>query len=67
MHHDDGLEDLLFPPSGTTDTSAFVEQNDPLKDSYGMISLTGFISLLQAINVAFHSSQLKWTTRESHV
>ena len=67
MHHDDGLEDLLFPPSGTTDTSAFLEQNDPLKDSYGMISLTGFISLLQAINVAFHSSQLKWTTRESHV
>lgn len=59
MHHDDGLEDLLFPPSGTTNTSAFVEQNDPLKDSYGMISLTGFISLLQAINVAFHSSQLK--------
>ena len=26
MHHDDGLEDLLFLPSGTTNTSAFVEQ-----------------------------------------
>ncbi|XP_065789880.1 microtubule-associated protein 4 isoform X6 [Muntiacus reevesi] len=34
MHHDDGLEDLLFLPSGTTNTSAFVEQNDSLKDSY---------------------------------
>ena len=44
MHHDDGLEDSLFLPSGTTNTSAFVEQNDPLKDTYGMISLTGFIS-----------------------
>ena len=43
MHHDDGLEDLLFLSSGTTSTSAFVEQNDSLKDSYGMISLTGFI------------------------
>ena len=43
MHHDDGLEDLLFLSSGTTNTSAFVEQNDSLKDSYGMISLTGFI------------------------
>ena len=51
MHHDYGLEDLLFPPSGTTDTSAFVEQNDPLKDSYGMISLTGFI---------LYSKQLMW-------
>uniref|UniRef100_F1N0J2 Microtubule-associated protein n=1 Tax=Bos taurus TaxID=9913 RepID=F1N0J2_BOVIN len=34
MHHDDGLEDSLFFPSGTTNTSAFVEQNDPLKDTY---------------------------------
>ncbi|KAB1264613.1 Microtubule-associated protein 4 [Camelus dromedarius] len=34
MHHDDGLEDLLFLPSGTTSTSSFTEQNDPLKDSY---------------------------------
>ncbi|XP_060258576.1 microtubule-associated protein 4 isoform X30 [Ovis aries] len=42
MHHDDGLEDLLFPPSGTTNTSAFVEQNDPLKDSYGMLPCDTF-------------------------
>ncbi|CAM9864445.1 unnamed protein product [Rangifer tarandus platyrhynchus] len=37
MHHDDGLEDLLFFSSGTTNTSAFVEQNDSLKDSYGVL------------------------------
>ncbi|XP_068838077.1 microtubule-associated protein 4 isoform X1 [Capricornis sumatraensis] len=42
MHHDDGLEDLLFLPSGTTNTSAFVEQNDPLKDSYGMLPCDTF-------------------------
>lgn len=44
MHHDDGLEELLFLPSGTTSASAFVEQNNPLEDSYGMTSPTGFIS-----------------------
>ncbi|XP_040102802.1 microtubule-associated protein 4 isoform X10 [Oryx dammah] len=42
MHHDDGLEDLLLLPSGTTNTSAFVEQNDPLKDSYGMLPCDTF-------------------------
>ncbi|XP_055269680.1 microtubule-associated protein 4 isoform X1 [Moschus berezovskii] len=42
MHHDDGLEDLLFLPSGTTNTSAFEEQNDPLKDSYGMLPCDTF-------------------------
>ncbi|XP_043299241.1 microtubule-associated protein 4 isoform X7 [Cervus canadensis] len=44
MHHDDGLEDLLFLPSGTTNTSAFVEQNDSLKDSYGMLPCDTFAS-----------------------
>ncbi|XP_045348716.1 microtubule-associated protein 4 isoform X24 [Leopardus geoffroyi] len=34
MHHDDGLEDFLFLSSGTTNASAFTEQNDPLQDSY---------------------------------
>ncbi|XP_055414123.1 microtubule-associated protein 4 isoform X7 [Bubalus kerabau] len=42
MHHDDGLEDSLFLPSGTTNTSAFVEQNDPLKDTYGMLPCDTF-------------------------
>uniref|UniRef100_F1MAZ3 Microtubule-associated protein n=1 Tax=Bos taurus TaxID=9913 RepID=F1MAZ3_BOVIN len=42
MHHDDGLEDSLFFPSGTTNTSAFVEQNDPLKDTYGMLPCDTF-------------------------
>ncbi|XP_060984690.1 microtubule-associated protein 4 isoform X3 [Dama dama] len=44
MHHDDGLEDLLFLPSGTTNTSVFVEQNDSLKDSYGMLPCDTFAS-----------------------
>lgn len=44
MRHDDGLEDFLFLPSGTTNASAFTEQNDPLQDSYGMTSSTGFIA-----------------------
>ena len=44
MHHDDSLEDLLFLPIGTTSASASEEQNDPLKDSYGMTSPAGFIS-----------------------
>ncbi|XP_045634437.1 microtubule-associated protein 4 isoform X1 [Ursus americanus] len=34
MHHDDGLEDFLFLPSGTASASAFTERNDPLQDSY---------------------------------
>uniref|UniRef100_A0A4W2BWV1 Microtubule-associated protein n=1 Tax=Bos indicus x Bos taurus TaxID=30522 RepID=A0A4W2BWV1_BOBOX len=42
MHHDDGLEDSLFFPSGTTNTSVFVEQNDPLKDTYGMLPCDTF-------------------------
>ncbi|XP_061253609.1 microtubule-associated protein 4 isoform X14 [Bos javanicus] len=42
MHHDDGLEDSLFFPSGTTNTSAFVEQNDPMKDTYGMLPCDTF-------------------------
>ena len=43
MHHDDGLEDFLFLPSGTTSAAAFTERNDPLQDSYGMISSTRLI------------------------
>ncbi|XP_053754592.1 microtubule-associated protein 4 isoform X15 [Panthera pardus] len=42
MHHDDGLEDFLFLPSGTTNASAFTEQNDPLQDSYGLFSCDTF-------------------------
>ncbi|XP_077715192.1 microtubule-associated protein 4 isoform X19 [Canis aureus] len=36
MHHDDGLEDFLFLPGGTTSAAAFTERNDPLQDSYGL-------------------------------
>ncbi|XP_047550983.1 microtubule-associated protein 4 isoform X3 [Lutra lutra] len=42
MHHDDGLEDFLFLPSGTTNTSGFAEQNDPLQDSYGLFPCDTF-------------------------
>nr|XP_060163184.1 microtubule-associated protein 4 isoform X8 [Globicephala melas] len=42
MHHDDSLEDLLFLPSGTTSASASAEQNDPLKDSYGVFPCDTF-------------------------
>ncbi|XP_070093858.1 microtubule-associated protein 4 isoform X22 [Equus caballus] len=42
MHHDDGLEELLFLPSGTTSASAFVEQNNPLEDSYGLFPCDTF-------------------------
>ncbi|XP_057561670.1 microtubule-associated protein 4 isoform X4 [Hippopotamus amphibius kiboko] len=42
MHRDDSLEDLLFLPSGTTNASASAEQNDPLKDSYGMFPCDTF-------------------------
>lgn len=34
VHHDDGLADLLFVPSGPTNASAFIEENNPLEDSY---------------------------------
>ncbi|KAL6084897.1 hypothetical protein STEG23_037204, partial [Scotinomys teguina] len=37
MHPEDGLADLLFVSSGPTNTPAFMEQNDPLDDSYGML------------------------------
>nr|XP_055200029.1 microtubule-associated protein 4 isoform X16 [Nyctereutes procyonoides] len=36
MHHDDGLEDFLFLPSGTTNAAAFTERNAPLQDNYGI-------------------------------
>ncbi|XP_007168886.2 LOW QUALITY PROTEIN: microtubule-associated protein 4 [Balaenoptera acutorostrata] len=42
MHHDDSLEDLLFLPIGTTSASASEEQNDPLKDSYGVFPCDTF-------------------------
>ncbi|XP_032268536.1 microtubule-associated protein 4 isoform X9 [Phoca vitulina] len=41
MHHDDGLEDFLFLPSGTN-ASAFTERNDPLQDSYGLFPCDTF-------------------------
>lgn len=34
VHHDG---DLLFVSSGSTNASAFIGQNDPLEDSYGML------------------------------
>ncbi|XP_028742713.2 microtubule-associated protein 4 isoform X6 [Peromyscus leucopus] len=34
VHPDDGLADLLFVSSGPTKASAFMEQSDPLQDSY---------------------------------
>nr|KAF6420741.1 microtubule associated protein 4 [Molossus molossus] len=42
MHCDDSLQDLLFFPSGTTNASAFTQQNDPLKDSYGLLPCDTF-------------------------
>ncbi|XP_044240752.3 microtubule-associated protein 4 isoform X19 [Ursus arctos] len=42
MHHDDGLEDFLFLPSGTASASAFTERNDPLQDSYGLFPCDTF-------------------------
>ncbi|XP_029774867.1 microtubule-associated protein 4 isoform X4 [Suricata suricatta] len=42
MHHDDGLEDFLYLPSGTTNASAFTEQNNPLQDSYGLFPCDTF-------------------------
>ncbi|XP_034514126.1 microtubule-associated protein 4 isoform X11 [Ailuropoda melanoleuca] len=42
MHHDDGLEDFLFLPSGTANASAFTERNDPLQDSYGLFPCDTF-------------------------
>ncbi|XP_071456738.1 microtubule-associated protein 4 isoform X2 [Marmota flaviventris] len=36
MHHDDGLADLLFLSSGTTNDLTFTGHNNPLEDSYGM-------------------------------
>nr|XP_044992819.1 microtubule-associated protein 4 isoform X8 [Jaculus jaculus] len=43
MHHDDGLADLLFLSSGTTNASTFARQNDPLEDSYGMSPFSTFV------------------------
>ncbi|XP_051059392.1 microtubule-associated protein 4 isoform X2 [Phodopus roborovskii] len=37
VHHDDGLADLLFVSSGPANASAFMEQIDPLGDSYDML------------------------------
>ncbi|XP_075820665.1 microtubule-associated protein 4 isoform X32 [Microtus pennsylvanicus] len=37
VHHDGDLADLLFVSSGPTNASAFIGQNDPLEDSYGML------------------------------
>lgn len=42
VHHDDGLADLLFVSSGPTNASAFVEQNNPLEDSYGVLPCDSF-------------------------
>ncbi|XP_045848008.1 microtubule-associated protein 4 isoform X7 [Meles meles] len=42
MHHDDGLEDFLFLPSGTANTSGFAERNVPLQDSYGLFPCDTF-------------------------
>ncbi|XP_077894077.1 microtubule-associated protein 4 isoform X15 [Ictidomys tridecemlineatus] len=36
MHHDDGLADLLFLSSGTTNDLTFTGHNNPLEESYGM-------------------------------
>ncbi|XP_028641197.1 microtubule-associated protein 4 isoform X2 [Grammomys surdaster] len=44
MHRDDGLAGLLFVSSGPTNASAFIEQNNPLEDSYGMVPCDSFAS-----------------------
>ncbi|XP_063121993.1 microtubule-associated protein 4 isoform X31 [Rattus norvegicus] len=42
VHHDDGLADLLFVSSGPTNASAFIEENNPLEDSYGVLPCDSF-------------------------
>nr|XP_048279356.1 microtubule-associated protein 4 isoform X9 [Myodes glareolus] len=42
VHHDGDLADLLFVSSGPTNAPAFIGQNDPLEDSYGMLSGDSF-------------------------
>jgi microtubule-associated protein 4 len=42
IHHDDSLTDLLFLSGGNTNASTFIEQNDPMEDSYGMSSCDTF-------------------------
>ncbi|CAO2633462.1 Microtubule-associated protein 4 [Lemmus lemmus] len=37
VHHDGDLADLLFVSSGSKNASAFIGQNDPLEDNYGML------------------------------
>ncbi|XP_076433232.1 microtubule-associated protein 4 isoform X30 [Peromyscus maniculatus bairdii] len=48
MHPDDGLADLLFVTSGPTKASAFMEQSDPLQDSYGMLPGDSFAPMAVA-------------------
>ncbi|XP_054549818.1 microtubule-associated protein 4 isoform X2 [Talpa occidentalis] len=42
MHHDDGLSEFLFLPGGTTNASTFSEQNDSLKNTYGLFPCDTF-------------------------
>ncbi|XP_028742718.2 microtubule-associated protein 4 isoform X7 [Peromyscus leucopus] len=48
VHPDDGLADLLFVSSGPTKASAFMEQSDPLQDSYGMLPGDSFAPMAVA-------------------
>ncbi|XP_052577658.1 microtubule-associated protein 4 isoform X2 [Peromyscus californicus insignis] len=48
VHHDDGLADLLFVSSEPTKASAFMEQSDPLEDSYGMLPSDSFAPMAVA-------------------
>ncbi|XP_069873784.1 microtubule-associated protein 4 isoform X16 [Dipodomys merriami] len=42
MHHDDGLEDLLFLSSETTNAKTFTGQNVPVEGNYGVSSCDMF-------------------------
>ncbi|CAO2633463.1 Microtubule-associated protein 4 [Lemmus lemmus] len=46
VHHDGDLADLLFVSSGSKNASAFIGQNDPLEDNYGMFSALNFFKLI---------------------
>ncbi|KAM4821259.1 microtubule-associated protein 4 [Thomomys bottae] len=44
MHHDDGLDDLLFLSSGTTNAETFTGQSVPVEGDYGVSSCDMFDS-----------------------
>ncbi|XP_052043119.1 microtubule-associated protein 4 isoform X4 [Apodemus sylvaticus] len=56
VSHDDGLADLLFVSSGPTNASAFIEQNNPLEDSFGVLACASTAVVSQESSVGALSS-----------